>query len=133
MYLHQPRGPGVKNLWCCETKLSIAGVKKGSYSRKKLHLGLAFCRAGTWTPRLIGQKQKHKTGKGTCRVRLGCIEGCWWPWQGSRPRWFPGVAMVSGQFWCLGTSPRRNSGVVGGNSCGRGHTWGARACHHKVG
>jgi len=75
MYLHQPRGPGVKNLWCCETKLSIAGVKKGSYSRKKLHLGLAFCRAGTGTPRLIKQKQKQETGKGTYRVQWNCSRG----------------------------------------------------------
>jgi len=75
MYLHQPRGPGVKNLWCCETKLSIAGVKKGSYSRKKLHLGLAFCRAGTGTPRLIRQKQKHKNREGNMQSTAGPHRG----------------------------------------------------------
>ncbi len=32
---------------------------------------------------------------------------------------------VSGRFWCLGTLLRRNLGVVGDNSCGRGHTQGA--------
>jgi len=79
MYLHQPGGPEVKYLYAVRPKCPLAGVKKVVIQQEKLHLGLAFCRAGTGTPRLIRQE---KTGNGDRKGRGGSKQSSsnlrWW-------------------------------------------------------
>jgi len=40
MYLHQPRGPGVKDLWCCETKTLHCWSKKRIIQQEKAPFGV---------------------------------------------------------------------------------------------